>query len=560
MRRMLNIARVRQNPRGLFSVLAAVAGLALLLVVLATPKTPPALAATPGAGSPLLRLDIVDAASGKSMPARFSLVVDGVPYYPLQVSTNGLRFVSIHEAKRQVLTVTYSRGSGPVEVRLPPTARNVEVHATKGFEFRPTLITREVSGPTIDVKVPLVRWTNLATQGWAAADAQVHFDRLNRAEDRDWFAMMAADDLTHLHFMMLKGGKVPGEWARQYAYGRAGDANDGARLLTAGEEYRDNFQGHINLLGLGEIIQPIMAGTRDVPNYPPLHTVLLRARELDGLPGIAHGGSLGSETTAALDTILGAVDFMEIANSHLYSLDLWYRLLNCGYHLPPAAGTDLPNFPARDHWQPFLGGMRMYAQVGGRRDFESWKNAVKSGRTFITSGPLLSIKINGRGPGETITLPASGGDVEIEAEAATPVGLRKFELIHNGRVVPLEPDPRIADGIHRWRIRHRLRVSESGWFAVRCEGVPIQSLRTVALEPVPWHRREAVAHTAAMRVLVGDRPIRSVSDADWLIAHLERQKVFYHENGKYADEAHRREVTALFDRALAILKRQRQGP
>ena len=49
--------------------------------------------------------------------------------------------------------------------------------------------------------------------------------------------------------------------------------------------------------------------------------------------GIAHGGALGTETTAALDVILGAADFMEIANTHLYVPELWYRLMNCGF--PP---------------------------------------------------------------------------------------------------------------------------------------------------------------------------------------------------------------------------------
>lgn len=502
----------------------------------------------------VLSLDVVDAASGKSMAARFGLLVDGVPHYPEEISANGLRFVSIHEAKRQVLTVTYTRGKGAVEVALPESARQVEIHAARGFEFRPASITREVAGSKLEVRLPLERWSNLAADGWAAADAHVHFDRLNRKEDRDWFAMMDADDLAHLHFMMLKGGKVPGEWARQYAYGRDGDATDGARLLTAGEEYRDSFQGHINLLGLGEIIQPIMAGTGGGPNYPPLHAVLLRARELDGMPGVAHGGSLGRETTAALDTVLGAVDFMEIGNSHLYSLDLWYRLMSCGFHLPPAAGTDLPNYPARDAWQPFLGGMRMYAQTGERRDFESWKSAVKSGRVFVTSGPLLTLKINGKSPGETIALPAGGGEIEITAEAATPVGLSKLELVHQGRILPLVPEQSVARGIHRWSLRHRMQVSESAWFALRCEGVPIQALRTAGLEPLPYHRREAVAHTAAMRVLVGDQPIRAAADMAWLIKHLEEQRAFYHTNARYTDEAHRGEMMALFDRALAIVK------
>lgn len=526
--------------------IARASAFALLLAVLAT--------STLHAEPRILSLDVVDAASGKSMSARFSLLVDGVPHYPDEISATGLRFVSIHESKRQKLTVTYTRGKGAVEVALPETARQVEIHAARGFEFRPATITREVVGTTLEVRLPLERWSNLAAVGWAAADAHVHFDRLNRAEDRDWFAMMDADDLAHLHFMMLKGGKVPGEWALQYAYGRDGDASDVAHLITAGEEYRDSFQGHINLLGLGEVIQPIMTGTGGGPNYPPLHSVLLRARELDGLPGVAHGGSLGRETTAALDTVLGAVDFMEIGNSHLYSLDLWYRLMNCGFHLPPAAGTDLPNYPARDAWQPFLGGMRMYAQTGERRDFESWKNAVKSGRVFVTSGPLLTLKINGKTLGETVTLPAGGGEIDITAEATTPVGLSKLELVHQGNIIPLVPEQSVANGIHRWSVRHRMQVSESAWFALRCEGVPIQALRTAGLDPQPYHRREAVAHTAAMRVLVGDQPIRVAADIAWLIKHLEEQRAFYQANAKYTDEAHRREVMALFDRALESLR------
>ena len=42
----------------------------------------------------------------------------------------------------------------------------------------------------------------------------------------------------------------------------AGKAFDGQRLIRPGEEYRDQSQGHINLLGVSEVIPPVMAGDR----------------------------------------------------------------------------------------------------------------------------------------------------------------------------------------------------------------------------------------------------------------------------------------------------------
>ena len=112
--------------------------------------------------------------------------------------------------------------------------------------------------------------------------------------------------------------------------------------------------------------------------------------------------------------------------------------MNCGYHLPPAAGTDLPNFPFRDRWQPFLGSMRMYVKMDSRRDFQSWKQAVKQGKVFVTSGPILSLSVDGTELGGTVRLPASGGEINIETELASPIGLRTFEIVQNGAPVNAE--------------------------------------------------------------------------------------------------------------------------
>lgn len=550
----------RSSTRRLVTALLT-AGITIIAALASRPTLDsPSVAAVPQSERPVLRLSIVDAATGKPTPARFGLEVDGKTFYSETLGQHGLRFVSIHESKNQRYVVAYARGTGTLEVALPADARRVRVFAAKGFEWLPVEDKGDVTDGRAEITLELERWADLSKEGWLPADEHVHYDRLEKAGDRDWLTMLAGDGLTHAHFMVLKGGKIPGIWARQYAYGSEGEGSDGERLIRSGEEYRDSAQGHINLLGIKEVIEPISTGGLGTPpvreNYPPLLDVFTKARALGGLGGVAHGGSLGRHPTAIVDTVLGGVDFFEIGNAHLYSPELWYSLMNCGYHLPPAAGTDLPNYPFRDEWQPFLGSMRMYVKTGGRVDFAAWKRAVSQGNVTVTSGPLLSLSINGRGPGETIKLPQGGGEITIKADLSTPIGLRKFEIVQNGDVIESTIVKKRDGPVHRWAVEQRVHVGESSWFAARGEGVPIRALEDSVERKAEWIETDAVAHTAAIRVLVGDEPIRSKNDAQALIKTLRTQQEYYRRNGRYAKGDDRLRVLALFERAVRELERQ----
>ena len=519
------------------------------------PSRNPAEPALPG-----LHLEIYDAGTGKKTPARFAIHVDGKPYYPDRVGKHGVRFYSVHEAKREYLVVTYARGTGAVEVPLPDGAKELTVDVAKGFEYYPASARATVKEGRARVRIELRRWADSVKKGWVPADEHVHYARPDRAGDPDWLAMMAGDGLNMAHFMVLKGGKVPGIWGHSHAYGKEGEAFDGERLIRPGEEYRDTAMGHINLLGVEEVIQPISTGGMGKPpfpyNYPALHEVMLRATRLGGLSGVAHGGYLGRQPTAIVDAVLGAVEFFEIANTHLFATDLWYRLLNCGYDLPPAGGTDLPNFPFRDPWQPFLGSVRMYVDVGDARDFASWKAAVRKGRTYVTSGPTLQFSVAGEGPGGLVRLPAGGGEVEVSGELATPVGLRRLELVRNGKVVPIEVGKRVKEGVHRWTFRARLRVNGSSWLALRGEGVPIEAIQYVTKSGRPGLKADVIAHSAPVRVEVGGRPIRSRADSAHLIGVLRKQVEYYRTRGKYENDTDREKIQALFRRAIAELEKR----
>lgn len=501
--------------------------------------------------SPRLVLNVVDASTGRRLAARFTVTVDGERHEPGWVGPHGLRFVSIHVSKRQSQVVTYARGTGPVWVPLTPAAKRVQVEVARGLDYIPASVETEVEADPVEVTARLRRWNRLREDGWRAADAHLHYDRIEPAADRDWFAMMEADDISHGEFMTLKGGMVPGIWAEQFAFGERGEAVEDGRTIAAGEEYRDGLQGHILLFGLGKLIQPITTGGSDSPNnFPALATVLNRARKSGGLVGAAHGGTVGRSPTALVDAIMGEAEFIEIANWGwtFWPLDNWYRLMNCGFNLPPTAGTDLPNNPRREPWQPFLGGMRMYVKTGEVSGSEAWNRAVRNGANFVTSGPIIELAADGAGPGETVCLPEDGGEVRVSAWLRSPRGLRSIEVIRNGRTVSKSIEVRNEAGIQSITSDTSLRFENSGWIAARGEGEQGGVLGS-----------SAVAHTAAIRVLVGGAPIWSEPDGQALVDQIEGQKAFYAENGRYATQGDRYQVMALFDRAIDQLRKRQEG-
>lgn len=505
-----------------------------------------------GGASPTLRLSVLDHETGKPAAARFSLIVDGEDYTPDALGEDGLRFVSIHAGRKQRFIALYTRGSGIVEVPLPVGAKRGTVHLAKGLEYLPGSAAFEVAGGIAEAAVTLRRWTDIRSKGWLSVEEHLHYDRTDPAHDRDWLTILAGDDLAYGHFLVLKGGNLADVWATQYAYGQQGRAGDGDRLICPGEEYRDIMQGHINLLGVKEVIQPIQAGTTDHPyNYPALYDVFKRARELGGLGGPAHGTKLGRSPTGISDTILGAVDFFEIANTHIYKTDVWYRLMNCGCIVPPAAGTDLPNYQFRDSWQPLLGEVRTYVNTGGKVDFEAFKQAVREGKTFISSGPMISLSVDGVGPGGTVRLPEDGAEVLVTAELSGPRPLQSFDIVVNGEPVAAEIDKSKDGPVHRWRIAARVQISRSSWLAARGEGVA-----KAALEEHTSIAQNTIAHTAAVRVLLGDKPIESAADADFLIKHIQKQIELYRSTAKYENPQDKERALGLFQSAIGKLEQQ----
>ncbi len=141
------------------------------------------------------------------------------------------------------------------------------------------------------------------------------------------------------------------------------------------------------------------------------------------------------------DTVAGptydTIDIMmqpEERETARQALELWFMLLNHGYQIPATASSDA-TFDRPGGGVP--GKVRLYTRVEGRLSGGALASAVKRGRNFVTSGPLLLFDIGEYQPGDVVK--ADGGrkltaKLHAWANGATAGGLRRLELIRNGVV------------------------------------------------------------------------------------------------------------------------------
>jgi TolB protein len=176
--------------------------------------------------------------------------------------------------------------------------------------------------------------------------------------------------------------------------------------------------------------------------------------------------------TFPVDVALGKADYFEVVGfaDHRATAAVWYRLLNLGYRLPAAAGTD-----AMTNYASLRGpvGLNRVYLATRERSAESLRKALREGRGFATNAPLLGLKVEGRSPGDRVKLKAGQRRVRVEAAVRSIVPLTDIELVFNGRVVErltADREGRIAD------FAGSVAVPGSGWLLLRASNSIPQTL------------------------------------------------------------------------------------
>jgi hypothetical protein len=137
-----------------------------------------------------------------------------------------------------------------------------------------------------------------------------------------------------------------------------------------------------------------------------------------------------------VEAALGTIDFLsEDVWLNDASMNAYYKLLNCGFRLGWAAGTDFPC----NNSQPF-GSLLTYVQVKDQpMTYMKWIEGIKTGRTVVTTNghvEFLDLKVNGvASPGDEIRLKGKG-TITVEVKWTTIKALTgRIELVCNGKVV-----------------------------------------------------------------------------------------------------------------------------
>jgi hypothetical protein len=434
-------------------------------------------------------VSLVDEA-GRTLPARVRFVAADGRYLPPLGHRAEVNPGLAEDLGADVLlgAAAWAYIDGDFEIDLPPGGARMEAMAGPA---RPPLAAEVTSGDVEHGSLQLAFGAALrpAAGRWVSGDTHVHFLAPSTA-----LLQARAEGVNAVHLLATQWGEHHTSLTDV-----GGDAlhASGEHAVWVGSENRQNMLGHIGIVGTSRPVLPFASGGAPEGRIggPVTHLMadwLRRCRELGGLAIAAHYPLPLAEVVADIEA--GLVDALEMQcfDMALQSPPIreWYRALDAGYRLPLVAGTDKMSAEVP------LGQVRTWARLadGEALTFASWARAVRAGRTFVSSGPVLELRVEGFEPGDVITVPP-GTDLEVEvvARAAQPV-ISDVELVHDGEVTRAVSTPEPATAL---TLRERVRVERSGWLAARSRSpFAIGSAFATAM----------AAHTSAVYLEVPGRP------------------------------------------------------
>ncbi len=189
-----------------------------------------------------------------------------------------------------------------------------------------------------------------------------------------------------------------------------------------------------------------------------------------------------------------------------FGFENYYTLLNCGFRLSPTAGTASGVHPVP------LGFSRVYVHLDNEFDGQAWLNGLKAGRSFVTTGPMLTVKIDNQYSDHIFKqAEKKSRTYKISGEAVSEFPLDRIEILVNGKVQQsLKPqNNKTAAGAYQTTVSHMVPICESSWIAVRC------------FEQTK-EKRPRFAHTAPWHIEVAHEKIRPrKEEVDFLIRRIQ---------------------------------------
>ena len=394
-------------------------------------------------------------------------------------------------------------------------------------------------------------------QNWHAGDVHVHmnYGGVYRNTPANLVAQAEAEDLDVVFNLIVnKEQRVPD---LRYFSGDADAESNSKLVLQHSQEFHTSYWGHVSLLGLTDnLLLPDYSAyphTAAASLYPDNSTVADLAHEQGAIVGYVHpfdyplpdpANDAVLTNALPIDAALGKVDFYEVVGfaDHRASADIWYRLLNCGFRISAAGGTDaMANYASL---RGPVGMNRTYVQAdtwpddaNARRDI--WIKNLKAGKSMATNGPLVDLTVNGESAGAVLDVDA-GQNVSYSGFLQSIVPVEKLELVFNGKVVQsieLEGDSSFTD------FEGELEVAKSGWLLLRASS---RDPHPDIFDMYPY------ATTSPIYVNVGGEKPWSTEDAKYFADWAKRVRESAASHADYNSAEERQQVLQHIDAAIAV--------
>ncbi len=498
---------------------------------------------------------------GNPVSSRINISDKGGKYWPPRFHNKKIELVFRGDVGGDVVLgdKTYAYIKSDVIADLPAGEYTIEV--AKGMEFETVSETFSIGkNLTNSANITVKHKYNRAAEGWYSGDTHIHFTGENNT-----LLEAKAEGLNVANILATRWGPRTTDFSK--FIGAPSRISTDSHIVYVNQETRHGILGHTTMLRLKKLIPPLawggIAGMQEGMvggyDYPSMAELADEAHKQGGIVTWAHFPNPSGEV--AIDIALEKIDAVDVftwrdafasGKSRLdgsllpSSVEYWYKFLNTGSRLPATAGTD------KMYNTQTIGSVRTYAYIGDTKlTYDGWINAIKAGRTYITTGPQLSFSADGQQIGSVLKL-ASGKTILLRAIVEIPQGYPAdiLEIVHNGQVIAekkLDPDSQNA------KLEFDLDVNTSGWVAARVKGSePLIYQRSMFVRSpgVP-----SMAHTSPIYIEVGDDPVWSAKDAAFLAAQIKKTINWAKTIAHYRTASEQEKVLNIYQRALDIYQK-----
>ncbi len=484
-----------------------------------------------------ITLRVFDEAADKAMTARVSIQRTGgkfhAPFGSLYRLTNGRGHF-------------YCEGEAVLHLR----PGDYRITALCGPEYRVFEKNVTVGGDGAqNIDIGLERWIDMAAEGWFSGENHTHANYGYGA----WYnfpetigRQVRGEDLNVCN-AVVANSDGDGVFDREFFRGGLDPKSTKRHLIYWNEELRSTIWGHLTLQNLKQLVEPVFLGFKDTTNpydVPTLADVEQEAIDQGGAVSYTHPASNPKDlydrayTAKGLpvDAALGRVHTMDVmCGGYEASMELWYKLLNCGLRVHASAGTDcflnrIPSLPP--------GWGRAYVHLPDGLTYQGWIDGQKAGRSFVSNGPMLRLTAEGQATGSTIKL-AHPGKIRIKVEGRSQFAMHNVEIVRNGEVIYRHEAPSDPNTI---AFEHSVEFQTSGWVALRWSGLPNPHVI----------RRSPVAHTNPVYVEVADQPQPAKADAKYFLQWIDRLEADLRKRDRMHTGA--KHIQAQLDQARAVYR------